>query len=108
MGLYSVVLKPSVEKDFRQLPKNVLTRVIRLIEGLATNPFPYNSVKLSGTRELYRLTTELSTRSTPRGNWSSSITSAIDEKLIAEFLRFAAHREATRCLKSAVGRLNLP
>ncbi len=55
MGLYSVVLKPSVEKDFRQLPKNVLTRVIRLIEGLAANPFPYNSVKLSGTRELYRL-----------------------------------------------------
>ncbi len=37
MGLYSVVLKPSVEKDFRQLPKNVLTRVIRLIEGLAAN-----------------------------------------------------------------------
>jgi mRNA interferase RelE/StbE len=55
MALYRVLLKPSVEKDLRQLPKVALNRVIGKIEALAADPLPRQSVKLTGAEHLYRV-----------------------------------------------------
>ncbi|MSO19266.1 MAG: type II toxin-antitoxin system RelE/ParE family toxin [Acidobacteria bacterium] len=55
MDLYSVVLKPTVEKDLRRLPGPITLRVMERIQGLASEPFPPGSIKLSGTEKLCRL-----------------------------------------------------
>jgi len=55
MASYSIVFKPSVEKDLRSLPKSVIPRVVRHIEALKENPFPRQSVKLAGAERLYRI-----------------------------------------------------
>ena len=48
MGSYSVNFKPSVQKDLRPLPKALVARVMERIEGLKTDPFPRQAIKLSG------------------------------------------------------------
>ena len=55
MASYNVVLKPSVEKDLRALPKSVVARVIKRIEVLKGEPFPRQSIKLAGAEQLYRV-----------------------------------------------------
>lgn len=55
MVSYSITFKPSVEKDLRRLPKEVLARVIRRIEEVRADPFPPRAVKLSGTERLCRI-----------------------------------------------------
>lgn len=55
MESYSIYLKPSAEKDLRRLPKPVIARVLTLIAGLESEPFPRKAVKLTGTERLYRL-----------------------------------------------------
>ena len=55
MESYSIYLKPSAEKDLRRLPKPVVARVLALMEGLQSEPFPRKAVKLTGTGRLYRL-----------------------------------------------------
>ncbi len=55
MASYRLLLKPSVEKDLRSLPKGTLQRLITRIEGLAQEPMPRQSVKLTGAERLYRL-----------------------------------------------------
>ena len=55
MESYSIYLKPSAEKDLCRLPKPAIARVLALIEGLHSEPFPRKTVKLTGTERLYRL-----------------------------------------------------
>ena len=55
MASYSVLVKPSVEKDLRALPKGAVARVMRRIEELKNNPIPRQSVKLTGAERLYRI-----------------------------------------------------
>ncbi len=55
MASYRVVPKPSVEKDLRSLPKPIIVRVMKQIDGLAKDPFPRQTVKLEGGEELYRI-----------------------------------------------------
>ena len=55
MGYYSVNFKPSVEKDLRSLSKMLISRVMERIEGLKTDPFSRQAIKLSGTERLYRI-----------------------------------------------------
>jgi mRNA interferase RelE/StbE len=50
-----VVLQPSVRKDLRNLPKKVAAQVVARIEGLAEDPSPRQSLKLSGADRLYRI-----------------------------------------------------
>jgi hypothetical protein len=40
MASFSIVLKPSVERDLRSLPKSAVPRVLRAIEALKDDPFP--------------------------------------------------------------------
>ena len=54
MAAYEVYFKESVEKDFRDIPRKDLKRIIQRIELLATEPRPAGCEKLTG-RERYRL-----------------------------------------------------
>jgi mRNA interferase RelE/StbE len=55
MGSYNLTFKPSVEKDLEGIPRSTVMRILKRIEGLALDPFPPNSVKLSGSERLYRI-----------------------------------------------------
>jgi mRNA interferase RelE/StbE len=55
MAFYNVILKPSVEKDLRSLPREVVKRVFKRIEMLKNDPLPHQSLKLSGAEQLYRI-----------------------------------------------------
>ena len=55
MASYSIILKPSVEKDLRALPASMIARLIRKIEALKNNPYPHQSIKLVSAERLYRL-----------------------------------------------------
>ncbi len=55
MNSFNVVLKPSVEKDLKTLPKTIISRVIERIEKLETDPFPSQSIKLAGADKMYRI-----------------------------------------------------
>ncbi|MBI1955586.1 MAG: type II toxin-antitoxin system RelE/ParE family toxin [Acidobacteria bacterium] len=55
MGMYSLIFKPSVEKDLRRIPSSTASRIVECIEGLKKNPFPPTVVKLTGAEKLYRL-----------------------------------------------------
>ena len=55
MATYRVVLKPSVEKDLRPLPKSIVARIMKHIEGLSDDPFPDGTAKLAGTEQTYRI-----------------------------------------------------
>lgn len=55
MDAYEVTFKPSVEKDLRRLPREVVDRILKRIEALGENPRIRGVVKLSGAEALYRL-----------------------------------------------------
>ena len=55
MASYSILFKPSVEKDFRRLSKESVPRLTQKIEDLKVDPFPHQSEKLSGAERLYRI-----------------------------------------------------
>jgi mRNA interferase RelE/StbE len=55
MKPYDIDFEPSVEKDFKALPKKIITRIMKRIEELTNNPFPHNVIKLSSTEQLYRI-----------------------------------------------------
>lgn len=55
MDFYSIDFKPSVEKDLQRLPRSVISRVMRQIEDLRSDPFPHQVIKLSGVERLFRI-----------------------------------------------------
>jgi len=58
MASYSVVSKPSVEKDLRSLPRATIVRVMKQIEALKSDPIPRQALKLESTQDLYRFELE--------------------------------------------------
>jgi mRNA interferase RelE/StbE len=55
MASYSIRFKPSVERDLRNLPKGIVSRVMSRIESLRENPFPPGFAKLASTEKMYRV-----------------------------------------------------
>ncbi|VVB69519.1 ParE toxin of type II toxin-antitoxin system, parDE [uncultured archaeon] len=55
MASFSISFKPSVDKDLRRLPKDIVSRVMEKIEGLKSEPFPSQAVKIPVADRLYRL-----------------------------------------------------
>ena len=55
MATYKVILKPSVEKDLRSLPKSTMAQIMKRIAALSDSPFPDQSIKLAGTGQVYRI-----------------------------------------------------
>ena len=54
MASYKIVFKQSAAKDFRQIPRKDIQRILRRIDSLAENPRPMNAEKLSGD-DKYRI-----------------------------------------------------
>ena len=54
MALYRVIVKESVSKDLKKIPKKDVIRILSAIRTLAENPRPPQSKKLSG-QDRYRL-----------------------------------------------------
>ncbi|MEW6533331.1 MAG: type II toxin-antitoxin system RelE/ParE family toxin [Thermodesulfobacteriota bacterium] len=54
MGKYRLVLKKSVTKDFRGIPKRDVARILRCFEALAEDPRAPGCEKLSGQKR-YRV-----------------------------------------------------
>ena len=52
---YAIVYRQSVEKDLRKLTKTVRTVIIRKIQALTVDPQPNGSVKLRGSKDLFRI-----------------------------------------------------
>ncbi len=55
MASFKVILKPSIEKDVRRLPKKIVATVWTRIERLKDDPFPPGVTKLEGAERLYRV-----------------------------------------------------
>jgi mRNA interferase RelE/StbE len=85
MESYKIVVKKSVSKDLRQIPKKDVERIVAAIQELAGNPRPPQAKKLSG-QERYRLR---------QGNYR--ILYAIeDDKLIVCVVRVGHRRDIYR------------
>lgn len=54
MEQYRICIKKSVSKDFKKIPTKDVQRILDAIQGLAKEPRPLQSKKLSG-QERYRL-----------------------------------------------------
>jgi len=54
MARYNIQFKASVRKDFRQIPKKDVLRILAKIEALADNPMPPQAEKLTGD-DKYRI-----------------------------------------------------
>jgi mRNA interferase RelE/StbE len=55
MASFSIWFKSSAEKDLRRLPRDLVSRVMDKIEELRFEPFPNQSIKISGAERHYRL-----------------------------------------------------
>ena len=55
MPIYDIRFKPSVEKDLRRLPGQVVQRIMERIEALGAAPLGRGATKLSGSKVLYRV-----------------------------------------------------
>ena len=54
MARYRLVIRKSVSKDIRGIPKKDVLRILAVIESLANDPRPHGTKKLSG-QERYRV-----------------------------------------------------
>ncbi len=54
MGSFRVIVKQSVAKDLRRVPKNQITKILVRIQALSADPRPRGAEKLSG-KEKYRV-----------------------------------------------------
>ena len=55
MAFYKVYLKPSIKKDLRRLPKELIPKLLEKIERLSEEPLPKQAVKLKGSERHYRI-----------------------------------------------------
>lgn len=55
MASFRIEFKPSVEKDLLRLPAEVISRSMKKIDSLESEPFPPQSIKVSGSEKLYRV-----------------------------------------------------
>jgi mRNA interferase RelE/StbE len=52
---YTVEVKPPAQKELEALPDNMLERVVRKLESLASNPRPAACKKLKGYKDQWRV-----------------------------------------------------
>ena len=55
MASYSIEWKRSAVKDFKNLSKDVISRILGAVEQLAANPYPHGAKKLLGSEHTYRI-----------------------------------------------------
>ncbi len=52
---YELIYKASVNKDLRKLPVQVRINIIEKIQALGSDPYPDGSLKIRGSKDLYRM-----------------------------------------------------
>ncbi|MBI1939650.1 MAG: type II toxin-antitoxin system RelE/ParE family toxin [Ignavibacteriales bacterium] len=55
MALYKLLWKKSAISDLSQIEQSFIANIIKAVEELQTNPFPYGFKKLSGADKIYRI-----------------------------------------------------
>lgn len=55
MGAYSLVIRPSVDRDVRKIPKQTLRRIVTAMKALANDPIHRGASKLQGADQTYRI-----------------------------------------------------
>jgi mRNA interferase RelE/StbE len=55
MASYKIEWKRSAVKELRSLPKDVVAKILQLVEQLSTNPYPAGVRKLIGVEHTYRI-----------------------------------------------------
>jgi len=55
MASFEIRWKQSAGKELKKLPQSVIGRILPVVEALANDPIPANSVKLSGADHTYRI-----------------------------------------------------
>jgi mRNA interferase RelE/StbE len=55
MASYKIALKGSAEHELRKIDKQIIKKIIGVIETLAEDPFPNQCRKLTNTESSYRL-----------------------------------------------------
>jgi len=85
MAAYKIFFKKSVEKDFREIPKKDLRRIMAVIGALADKPRPAGCEKLTG-QDRYRV----------RQGRYRVLYSIQDEALTVWVVKVAHRREAYR------------
>lgn len=85
MASYSVRIKPSAAKELEAVPLKDRKRIVRRIEGLATEPRPPGCEKLSG-EEKYRL----------RQGYYRILYEIVDQQLIVTVVKVGNRRDVHR------------
>lgn len=85
MERYRIVVKQSVSKDLKRIPKKDVKRIVAAISGLSDDPRPPGVKKLSG-QDRYRMR---------QGNYRI-LYSIADDKLIVCVVKVADRRDAYR------------
>jgi len=55
MDLYKIEWKRSAVKELKQLPKETISRILKAIEKLSSNPFPNQTKKLIDSENSFRI-----------------------------------------------------
>jgi len=55
MASYRISWKRAALKEVQRLPKQTVTRVVKVVEALAENPYPSGVKKLIGAETVYRV-----------------------------------------------------
>jgi mRNA interferase RelE/StbE len=55
MPPFTIRIKKSVEKDLKQVPRDLIPSVLTTIESLESDPFPRNSGKIRGAEHFSRV-----------------------------------------------------
>ncbi len=55
MDFYKIEWKQSAVKELRQLPKETVSRILKAVEELSSNPFPNQTRKLAGSEHSFRI-----------------------------------------------------
>ena len=80
---YAVELLPAAQRDIRRLPADVQERLWPHLRALGANPRPVNALKLTGTRNGYRL----------RGGDYCGLYEVEDQRCLVTVTRAAHRRE---------------
>jgi len=55
MGSYKIEWKKSAISELRALPRETVSRILKAVGELSTNPYPSGVKKLSGSEHTYRI-----------------------------------------------------
>ena len=84
MVSYRIEIKSSAAKELEKLPRQMVSRVVATIKGLAENPYPQGVRKLAGFEHTYRV----------RVGDYRILYDVLDKRLVVEIIRIRHRKDA--------------